>query len=59
LLCRYRHNKYFVKEITAQPNEHNRAWRKKRLEKIVHKIRDVSVGRAGYSISDFVEDVQM
>ncbi len=50
--------KYFVKEITAQPDPRNRAWQKKRLEKIVHKIRDISVGRGDYSMSDFVEDVK-
>ncbi len=50
--------KYFVKEITTQPDPRNRAWQKKRLEKIVHKIRDISVGRAGYSMADFVEDVK-
>jgi hypothetical protein len=50
--------KYFVKEITAQPDPRNRAWQKKRLEKIVHKIRDISVGRSDYSMVDFVEDVK-
>jgi hypothetical protein len=50
--------KYFVKEITAQPDPRNRAWQKKRLEIIVHKIRDISVGRSDYSMSDFVEDVK-
>jgi hypothetical protein len=50
--------KYFVKEITAQPDPRNRAWQKKRLERIVHKIRDISVGRSGYSMADFVEDVK-
>jgi hypothetical protein len=50
--------KYFVKEIVAQPDPRNRAWQKKRLEKIVHKIRDNSVGSAGYSMADFVEDVK-
>jgi hypothetical protein len=50
--------KYFVKEIIAQPDPRNRAWQKKRLEKIVHKIRDISVGRSGYSMADFVEDVK-
>jgi hypothetical protein len=50
--------KYFVKEITAQPDPRNRAWQKKRLEKIVHKVRDISVGRANYSTADFVEDVK-
>jgi hypothetical protein len=50
--------KYFIKEITAQPDPRNRAWQKKRLEKIVHKIRDISVGRANYSMADFVDDVK-
>jgi hypothetical protein len=50
--------KYFVKEITAQPDPRNRAWQKKRLEKIVHKIRDISVGRSGYLMANFVEDVK-
>ena len=50
--------KYFVKEIVAQPDPHNRAWQKKRIEKIVHKIRDISVGRNRYSMADFVEDVK-
>lgn len=50
--------KYFVKEITAKPDPRNRAWQKKRLERIVHKIRDISVGRGDYSMADFVEDVK-
>jgi hypothetical protein len=50
--------KYFVKEITAQPDPRNHAWQRKRLEKIVHKIRDISVGRGNYSMADFVEDVK-
>jgi cellulose biosynthesis protein BcsQ len=50
--------KYFIKEITAQPDPRNRAWQKKRLERIVHKIRDISVGRSGYLMADFVEDVK-
>jgi hypothetical protein len=50
--------KYFVKEIIAQPDPRNRAWQKKKLEKIVHKIRDISVGREDYSMADFVEDVK-
>jgi hypothetical protein len=50
--------KYFVKEITAQPDPRNRSWQKKRLEKIVHKVRDISVGQANYSMADFVEDVK-
>jgi predicted oxidoreductase (fatty acid repression mutant protein) len=51
-------SKYFVKEITAQPDPRNRAWQKKCLERIVQKIRDISIGRSGYSMSDFVEDVK-
>jgi hypothetical protein len=50
--------KYFVREIVTRPDPRNRAWQKKRLEKIVHKIRDISVGRSGYSMADFVEDVK-
>jgi len=29
-----------------------------RLEKTVHKIRDISVGRSDYSMADFAEDVK-
>jgi hypothetical protein len=29
-----------------------------RLEKIVHKMRDISVGRGGYSMADFMDDVK-
>ncbi len=50
--------KYFVREIVIPPDPRNRAWQKKRLEKIIHKIRDISVGRGDYSIADFVEDVK-
>jgi hypothetical protein len=50
--------KYFVREIVTPPDPRNRAWQKKRLEKIVHKIRDNSVGRGDYSMADFVEDVK-
>ncbi len=50
--------KYFVKEIHTIPDPRNRAWQKKRLEKIVRQIRDNAVGRAGYSAGDFVEDVK-
>jgi hypothetical protein len=50
--------KYFVREIVAPPDPRNRAWQKKRLKKIVSKVSDISVGRAGYSMSDFVEDVK-
>jgi hypothetical protein len=50
--------KYFVKEILAISHTRHRAWQKKHLEKIVTRIRDNSVGRKGYSMSDFVEDVK-
>ena len=49
---------YFVKEIVAVPDSRNRAWQKKRLEKIVRRIRDGTVGHAGYSAIDFLEDVK-
>src|SRR5439155_8670037 len=49
---------YFVKEIVHLPDPRNRAWQKKELEKIVRRIRESSIGRAGYSASDFVEDVK-
>ena len=50
--------KYFVQEIVTLRDPHNRASQKKRLEKIVRRTRDSSVGRAGYSGIDFVEDVK-
>jgi hypothetical protein len=50
--------KYFVKEIVAVPDPRNRAWQKKRLEKIVRRIRDNSVGGPDFSEADFVEDVK-
>jgi hypothetical protein len=50
--------KYFVKEIAALSDPRHRSWQKKRLEKIVHRVRDNSVGRAGYFGADFVEDVK-
>jgi hypothetical protein len=50
--------KYFIKEIVAVPNPRNRAWQKRRLEKIVDRVRDISVGRSGQSTADFVEDVK-
>jgi len=37
----------------APPDPRNRAWHKKRLKKIVNTVSDISVGRAGYSMSDF------
>src|SRR5207247_6136321 len=49
---------YFVKEIVSLQEPRNRAWQKKRLEKIVRRIRDSSVGRTDYSQIDFVEDVK-
>jgi hypothetical protein len=50
--------KYFVKEITAASDPRNRAWQKKRLEKIVHRIRENSLGDPNFSEADFVEDVK-
>jgi hypothetical protein len=41
-----------------QADPRNRAYQKKRLEKIVHRIRDNSVGRSEYSMADFAEDVK-
>jgi hypothetical protein len=49
---------YFVKEIVVVPDSRNRAWQKKRLEKIVRRIRDSTVGHADYSAIDFLEDVK-
>src|SRR5206468_69106 len=50
--------KYFVKEVVTLQDPRNRAWQKKQLEKIVRRIRDTSVGRAGYSRIDFTDDVK-
>jgi len=50
--------KYFIKEIVAIPDARNRAWRKKRLEKIVESVRDISVSKDDFSGTDFVEDVK-
>src|SRR5439155_1838904 len=50
--------KYFVQEIITLRDPRNRVWQKKQLEKIVRRIRDSSVGRAGHSGIDFVEDVK-
>ena len=50
--------KYFVQEIITPRDPRNRAWQKKQLEKIVRRIRDTSVGRAGYSRIDFTDDVK-
>jgi hypothetical protein len=49
---------YFIREILALQMPRNRAWQKKRLRDIVHRIRDNSVGRVDYSTSDFIEDVK-
>ena len=48
---------YFVKEIMAIPDPRNRAWRKKKLERIVGRVRDRCVG-ADFSAIDFLEDVK-
>ena len=50
--------KYFIKEIVAVPDPRNRAWQKKQLERIVDRIRDISVGCSDVSAADFVEDVK-
>jgi hypothetical protein len=50
--------RYFVKEIGALRDPHNRARQKKQNEKIDERIRFNSVGRAGYSDIDFLEDVK-
>jgi hypothetical protein len=50
--------KYFVREIVAPPDPHNRAWHKQRLKKIVSTVSDISVGHADFSLADFVEDVK-
>jgi hypothetical protein len=49
---------YHAKEIVALPDSRNRAWRKKRLEKIVRRIQDSTVCHAGSSAIDFLEDVK-
>ena len=48
---------YFVREITSVPDPRNRAWRKKKLERIVGRIRD-STSAPCYSAIDFLEDVK-
>jgi hypothetical protein len=50
--------RYFVKEILTLPDPRNRAWQKKRIEKIVCRIRDTSVGSGEYSMADLAEDVK-
>jgi hypothetical protein len=50
--------KYFIKEIIAVPDPRNRAWQKKRLEKIVCRIQDNLVGSDETSAADFVENVK-
>jgi hypothetical protein len=50
--------RYFVQELVALPDPGNRAWRKKQLRQIVRRIRENAVGRADYSLGDFVEDVK-
>ncbi len=49
---------YFVKEIMAVPDSRNRAWRKKKLQKIVSRIRENCVGADRHSAIDFLEDVK-
>ena len=49
---------YFVKEIMATPDPRNRAWRKKKLEKIVGRVRENFVGM-NHSAIDVREDVKI
>ncbi len=50
--------RYFLKEILSLEASSNRAWQKKQFERIVHRVRDCSVGQAGKSTIDFLEDVK-
>ncbi len=50
--------RYFVKALARSENPRSRAWRKKKLERIVRRIRENAVGRSDYSTSDFIEDVK-
>ena len=50
--------RYFVQELVTLPDPGNRTWRKKQLEKIVRRVQENAVGRAGYLTGDFVEDVK-
>ena len=47
--------RYFVQKLVALTDPVNRAWRKNQLGKIVRRIQDNDVGRADYSLGDFVE----
>jgi hypothetical protein len=51
---------YFIKEILnlTQPSEQSKAQRKKALEQIVSRVRQVHVGAANYTLPDLVEDVK-
>lgn len=51
---------YFVKEILnlVQPSGQSKTQRKKVLEKIVTRVRDLHVGATNYKFPDFVEDVK-
>jgi hypothetical protein len=51
--------KYFIKEIQAKPDPQNRAWQKRQLAQIIARIRDNSIGRAGHSGPNFLEDVKL
>src|SRR5439155_16588998 len=51
--------KYFVKEILTLPDSQNRAFQKRRLEKIVRRVRESHFGKANYSSIDFVADVKL
>ena len=49
---------YFVKEILAIPDPRNRAFQKKRLERIVRRVKEGHIGKASYSSIDVVADVK-
>jgi hypothetical protein len=51
---------YFVKEILtlSNPSQESKSQKKKKLQKIVSRIRELNVGKSGYLISDLVEDVK-
>jgi hypothetical protein len=50
--------KYFVWETVVPLDPRNCAWHKKRFKNIVSAVSDISVGRADYSLAEFVEDVK-
>ena len=49
---------YFVREILASMNPRNQSQQRKSLERIIRRIREIHIGRADYSLSDFTYDVK-